>query len=143
MKSFVSPSFFRLFDLLMSATNPSLKHARWSIDGVACEHERHSFTGRAHSFAVETFTLTRQGRYGWSLLVVKEYWWTERAADAARITRWARPTGGGNRRDILAWLQAQETPCWRAASRPTLHSWAKLPPSPLQPTEALPRSAKA
>jgi hypothetical protein len=117
MKSFVGPSFFRLFDLLMGATNSSLKHVHWSIDGVDCERERHSFTGRAHSFAVETFTLTRQGRRGWRLLVVKEYWWTGQAADAARIRRWARPTGG-NRRDILAWLQAQEPTLGHAQARP-------------------------
>jgi hypothetical protein len=107
LKSFVSPSFFRLFDMLMSTTNPGFKRARWSFEGVDCEHERHSFTGRAHGFAVETTTLTRGGRRAWSLLVVKEFWWTGEASDAARITRWARPTAG-NRGDILGWLRTQE-----------------------------------
>jgi hypothetical protein len=107
MRSFASPSFFRLFDMLMSASNPSLKHARWSFEGVDCEHERHSFTGRAHGFAIETFTLSRPGRRGWSLLVVKEFWWAGQSAGAARMTRWARPTGG-RRGDIITWLRTQE-----------------------------------
>jgi hypothetical protein len=115
MKSFASPSFFRLFDMLTSTTNPGFKHARWSFDGVDCEHERHSFTGRAHGFAIETFTLTRPGRRGWSLLVVKEFWWMGEASDAARITRWARPAGG-RRGDIIAWLRAQESTLARAES---------------------------
>jgi hypothetical protein len=115
MKSFASPSFFRLFDMLMSTTNPGLKHTRWSFDGVECEHERHSFTGRAHGFAVETFTLTRPGRRRWSLLVVKEFWWTGEGSDAARVTRWARPTGGP-RTAIIDWLRAQESALARTDS---------------------------
>jgi hypothetical protein len=108
MRSFASPSFFRLFDMLMSASNPSFKHARWSFEGVDCEHERHNFTGRAHGFAIETFTLSRPGRRGWRLLVVKEYWWTEQSSAAARMTRWARPIGG-RRGDIIAWLRTQDS----------------------------------
>jgi hypothetical protein len=108
MKSLVSPSFFRVFDMLMSATNPGLKRARWSFDGIDCEYERHSFNGRAHGFTVETFTLTRPGRRSWSLLVVKEFWWTGEKSEIARMTRWARPIAGG-RGDIMSWLKSQES----------------------------------
>ena len=76
----------------MSDTNPGLKRAQWSFDGIACEHERHSYTGRAHGFAVDTSTLMRAGRRGWSLLVVKEFRRAGDATDAARFTRWARQT---------------------------------------------------
>jgi hypothetical protein len=116
MKSFVSPTFFRLFDMLMDATNPSLRRVRWSFEGVDCEHERHSFTGRTHGFAVETFTVTHPGRRGWSLLAVKEFWWTGDASGAARIMRWARPIAG-SRKDIFAWLAAQETRLARSGDR--------------------------
>jgi hypothetical protein len=34
MKTFASPSFFRVFDLVLSGTNPGLKLSRWSGDGV-------------------------------------------------------------------------------------------------------------
>jgi hypothetical protein len=107
MKSFASASFFRLFDVLMDATNPHLKLAHWTFEGVNCEHERHSFNGHAHGFVMETFTLTRPGRRGWALLVVKEYWWVGEATDAIRLLRWARPTSG-RRSDVLEWLRAQQ-----------------------------------
>ena len=74
MKSFAHPSFFRLFDLLLSLTNPGLKRSHWTHDGVQFERERHSVTGPRHGLAIEIFTLTRSGRHGWSLMVVKEYW---------------------------------------------------------------------
>jgi len=64
MKNFVSPSFFRLFDLLMSTYNPALKRAHWTLDGVDCWRERHSYTGRLNGFVVETFTFTRH-RAAW------------------------------------------------------------------------------
>jgi hypothetical protein len=113
MRSFASPSFFRLFDRIVAAANPGLKQTRWTFGGVQFDHERHSFTGRTHAFSVETFTLTRTGRRGWSLLVTKEYWWVGGTSDAARMSRWARPTEG-RRGDIIGWLQAQEPTFARA-----------------------------
>ena len=66
MKTLASPSFFRLFDLLLSTTNPGLKLLRWTHDGVEFERTRHSMMGPKHSLAIEIFTLTRPGRRGWS-----------------------------------------------------------------------------
>ena len=107
MKSFADPSFFRLFDLLVGLTNPGLKRSLWSRDGVEFERSRHSFAGPRHGVAIEIFTLTRPGRRGWSLMVVKEYWWAGAEGKALKNLRWARPTAG-QRADILAWLRAQE-----------------------------------
>jgi hypothetical protein len=107
MKTFASPSFFRVFDMLLSATNPGLKQPRWIIDGVACEHERHSFNGPRHGFAIEIFTLTRQGKRGWSLMVVKEFWYVGKEYDAGRMPHWAKLTGG-QREDVFAWFKDQE-----------------------------------
>lgn len=73
MKNFVSPSFFRLFDLLMSIHNPGLKQSHWTLDGVEYARERHSYSGPTNGFVFEAFTLTRSGRRGWMLVVVKEY----------------------------------------------------------------------
>jgi len=75
MKSFARPSFFRVFDLLISTTNPQLRRTRWTHDGVEFERERHSFSGPKHGLTIETITLTRAGRRAWSLMVIKEYWW--------------------------------------------------------------------
>jgi hypothetical protein len=107
VKNFAQPSFFRLFDLLVSVTNPGFKRSHWTHDGVEFQRERHSFTGPRHGLVVEIFTLTRSGRHGWSLMVIKEYWWAGEESRALKNLRWARPTGG-QRRDILTWLQVQD-----------------------------------
>jgi hypothetical protein len=107
MKSLSRPSFFRVFDLLLSTSNPGLKRSCWSHDGVVIERERHSFMGPRHGLTIEIFTLTHEGRRGWSLMVTREYWWAGAEGKAFKNVRWARPLSG-QRRDILAWLQSQE-----------------------------------
>jgi hypothetical protein len=108
MKSLVRPSFFRVFDLLLSTTNPGMKLARWTYDGVEFERERHSFTGPNHGLAVDIVTLTRPGRRGWKLMVTKEYWWAGTESKPLKNLHWARATAG-QRNDVLAWMRAQET----------------------------------
>jgi hypothetical protein len=107
MKSLGDPAFFRLFDLLTSLTNRGLKRSRWTHDGVEFERERHSFTGPKHGLAIEISTLTRPGRRGWSLMVIKEYWWAGEESRALKNLRWARPLSG-QRGDILSWLRTQQ-----------------------------------
>jgi hypothetical protein len=94
MKSFAHPSFFRLFDVLASLTNPGLKRSHWMHDGVEFERERHSVMGPKHGLAIEIFTLARPGRRAWSLMVIKEYWWAGEESKALKNLRWARPTSG-------------------------------------------------
>ncbi len=107
MKSLARPSFFRMFDLLVSTVNPGLRLTRWTHDGVNFERERHSFTGPRHSVTIDIFTLTRGGRHGWSLMVTKEYWWAGAQGKPFKNSRWARPLGG-QRGDLFAWLRKQE-----------------------------------
>jgi len=107
VKSFAQPSFFRQLDLLVSMSNSGLKHQNWAHDGVEFQRERHSFTGPKHGMVIEILNLTRSGRRGWSLMVIKEYWWAGEENKALKNLRWAKSTSG-QRRDILAWLQAQE-----------------------------------
>jgi len=108
MKSFARPSFFRVFDLLVSTTNPGLKLTRWTHDGVTFERERHSFSGPRHGLTIEIITLARAGRRPWTLMVTKEYWWAGPDSKAFKNLRWARPLNG-QRTDILAWMRAQES----------------------------------
>src|SRR5262249_39119088 len=115
MKSLGSPSFFRVFDLLLSASNPGLKRSRWTCDGVEFERERHSFAGANHGFAVDIVTLQQAGRRGWSLMVAKECWWAGAESKSLKSLRWARPTRGQGR-DILAWMRTQEAALERSAS---------------------------
>jgi len=115
MKSFAHPSFFRLFDLLLSNTNPGLKLSRWTVDGVEFERERHSFMGPKHGVTIEIFTLTRGGRRGWTLMVTKEYWWAGAESKALKNLRWARPTSG-QRGDVIAWLREQDSAFQRSTA---------------------------
>jgi hypothetical protein len=128
MKNFVRPSFFRVFDLLLSTTNPGLKRSRWTFDGVEFERERHSFTGPNHGLAVDIVTLTRPGRRGWKLMVTKEYWWAGTESKPLKNLHWARPTGG-QRNDILAWMRAQEAALDRAPLKSPIaeaSDWAEV-----------------
>lgn len=115
MKNFAQPSFFRLFDLLISLTNPGLKRSHWVYDGVDFERERYSVTGPRHGLVIEIFTLRRAGRRGWSLMVTKEFWWVGEESKVLKNLRWARPTAG-QRADILSWLRVQEGKVARKSS---------------------------
>jgi hypothetical protein len=108
MKSMGHPSFFRVFDLLLSTTNRGLKQTRWSHDGVEFERERHSFTGARHGLTIEIFDLTCARPRGWSLIVTKEYWWAGLESRALKNLRWARLLSG-ERKDALDWMRRQES----------------------------------
>lgn len=107
MKSLAQPSFFRVFDLVLSETNPLGKQTRWAHDGVSFERERHSFAGPNHGLSIEIFTLACTGARKWSLMVTKEYWWAGPENKAFKNLRWARPISG-QRVDMLAWMRKQE-----------------------------------
>lgn len=107
MKSLATPSFFRVFDLLLGTTNPDLKLSAWTHAGVSWERERYSFTGAKHGHTIEIVTLTNVGPHRWSIMVVKEYWWAGKERRAIKSLRWAKPLDG-QRAEILSWLHAQD-----------------------------------
>jgi hypothetical protein len=115
MRTLASPSFFRSFDLLTGIHNSGFKRARWTMNGVACERERHSFSGAMHGFAVEIVTLVHPGKRGWTLMIVKEYWWLGSEGKDMRTTRWARPLQG-RKADIVAWFREQSAALDRSAA---------------------------
>jgi hypothetical protein len=129
MKSLGDPAFFRLFDFLTSLTNPGLKRLHWVHDGVEFERERHSVNGPKHGLAIEIFTLSRQSRRGWSLMVIKEYWWAGEESKALKNLRWARLIRG-QRSDVLSWLRAQEVqirrePSLKGVATSTAEQWER------------------
>jgi hypothetical protein len=115
VKSLAQASFFRVFDLLLGTTNPGLKRLSWTHDGVAWEREKHTFTGSTYSLAIEIVSLTRPGKRGWRLMIVKEYWWVGKQSRAEKAVRWAKAIEG-QRSDIMQWCRAQEA----ALDRPSL-----------------------
>lgn len=131
MKTLAHSSFFRVFDLLLGTTNRGQKASAWSHDGVSWERERHAFTGPKHGLSLEIVTLTRPGRDGWSLMVVKEYWWAGSDNDALKSVRWAKPVFG-ERRKIMEWFRRQDDLLQRelrrtASSRPISSDNHELP----------------
>jgi len=107
MKNLGHPTFFHVFDLLLGNTNPGLKLTSWTHDGVSWERERHSFSGSKHGLTIEIVILTRTGKHGWSIMVVKEYWWAGKESKPIKSLRWAKPVSG-QRNDILHWFRLQE-----------------------------------
>jgi hypothetical protein len=107
MKTLAQPSFFRVFDLLLGTTNPGLKLSSWTYEGLAWERERHSFTGATHGQTIEIVTVTKAGKRGWSVMIVKEYWWAGKESKALKSLRWAKPIEG-QRSDIMNWFRGQE-----------------------------------
>jgi hypothetical protein len=124
MKNFASPSFFRLFDLLLGNSNPGSKLSQWTYGDVDWARDRYSVTGPHHGLVIEIFTLNRKGRRGWSLMVVKEHWWAGSETEAIKSTRWARPVSG-RRSDIIEWLRQHELEIDRSA-RPLSASMRSL-----------------
>ena len=116
MKNLASPSFFRTFDLLLSAGNPVAKLTLWSYDGVEWVRDRYSINSSSHSFVIEIVTLARPGRRGWSLMVAKEHWWAGQRSDPVRSVHWARPISG-NRKDIIEWFRKHEVALDRDAQQ--------------------------
>ena len=107
MKNLASPSFFRIFDLLLDAGNPGAKLTQWSYDGVEWTRDRYSVTGRNHGFVIEIISVTRPGRRGWCLMVTKEHWWAGARTEAIKSVHWARPVSG-QRKDIIDWFRKYE-----------------------------------
>lgn len=100
-------SFFRVFNLLVATGNPGQRRQSWTVDGVRFERERHTFAGKTHSFAIDVFSVSQTGRCRWSLTVAKEIWWTANHEHMIKMQNWSKLTDG-SRRDVLAWLRAQE-----------------------------------
>jgi hypothetical protein len=107
MKSLGQPSFFRVVDLLLGKANPRLALASWGRDGIIWERERHSFSGAKHGMGIEIVTVTRDGRRGWRVMIVKEYWWAGAENKPIKSARWAKVVAG-QRNDVLNWFRAQE-----------------------------------
>jgi hypothetical protein len=106
MRTFSDPSLFRLIHALMDEARADHASA-WTHRGVAWTRERHSFSGAAPAFAIQQVVLTRPGATGWTLLVVREHWWSPATDKALRSAEWAKPLAGG-RAAIWEWLRLEE-----------------------------------
>ncbi len=107
MKSFASTSFFRVFNGVVRESDAASAARVWSKDGVDWARERHSYRGPTYQFSIDVYVGTRDGKKGWSVLVVREAWWTCDHPDPRRHTQSAHLISG-SRADALAWFRRQD-----------------------------------
>lgn len=100
-------SFFNLFALVTSATNPDRTRDAWDVDHVHWTRERTSHRGAHYAFQMELHTLSHDGKRGWTLLMGHETWWAGNKPDAFRNGRWVHVVKG-SRADVLKWFARRE-----------------------------------
>lgn len=108
MKRIGDASFFRVIDRLFGTTAKDAHTVEWTIDGVTCRRERHSYAGPHYSFAVEATTCTKAAQPDWTMIVVKEYWWKGSRREVIKSQQWANLVSG-RRADLMAWMNRQKT----------------------------------
>jgi hypothetical protein len=106
MRKIGDASFFRIVDRLLAPDPARKPQARWTIDGVAWQRERHSYAGTSHGFTVEVTIGTRVAAPTWTLMVVKEYW-RDAKDESIKSTQWAH-IEAGSRADVVVWLDRQD-----------------------------------
>lgn len=107
MRRIGDPSFFRVLDRVIGNAVKDTQAVAWTIDAVTWQRERHSYSGAAYSFATEVITGTKSARPGWSIIVVKEYWWKGGKREVLKSHQWAS-LAEGSRTDLFAWLNRQD-----------------------------------
>jgi hypothetical protein len=106
VRTFASPSFFRLIYALLGEAHLDLRRTKWEHCGVNWIRERHTFNGSVSGFAIDQYLLIKPNPNGWTLLVVKEMFW-DGNDKSIRSIQWAKPLSG-SRSKMLDWLRAEE-----------------------------------
>jgi transposase InsO family protein len=92
MRSLHDKSFFRAWDVLYSASNPSRDKDRWIVDGVLWLKERHAYWGTDYSVQLEVHQLQTQHHHkgNWKILVVVERWWGDDKQECIKDQFWCK-----------------------------------------------------
>jgi hypothetical protein len=93
--------------MLLGEAGQDLRRTNWKHRGVNWVHERHSFNGAQFSFGLDQYIISKPNPNGWSLLVVKEHWWSSPEEKILRSTQWAKPIMGSHAR-IRDWFLIEE-----------------------------------
>ena len=105
MRAFGDPSFFRLFNSLMSEASLGVTAFSWTYRGVQWIRNRHTFGNQLYGFGTDTFLLSKPAPRPWLRLVVKEFW--HETDGTMRSGQWAKPLSG-EKTDIRLWIQLEE-----------------------------------
>ncbi len=91
-------------DIMINNPGPALGQRRWTVKGVACAIDRHSYQGDAYGFHAEILhvRMPATGRLAWELLIVTEFW--RRGDDTTmHSTKWLKLLAG-KQTDVLKWI---------------------------------------
>jgi hypothetical protein len=91
--------FFNAFAQLIAATNPDRDCEEWDVAGVHWRRERH-IQWATKSYQLEIHRLCRKTRPSWTLLFVREIWWSADRRKAIRDACWTHLESGSGR-DVL------------------------------------------
>ncbi|KAJ0344168.1 hypothetical protein COL154_014030 [Colletotrichum chrysophilum] len=107
MKTLADPSFFRLIHALIDESHSDTRRTQWTHRGVEWSRVHHSFTGPLWGFGIHQYLLTGPAPRGWSLIVVRENWWSTVDDSVLRSTQWAKQLSG-QRSHVWEWLHREE-----------------------------------
>jgi hypothetical protein len=93
-------------DIELLAKSPEWRPGRrgWSVLGVHCSVERHTYSGRAYSFDLEIFAVESEIRSDrrWSVIIVTESW-RNTAEESIHAPKWLKLVKG-KPNDVLKWI---------------------------------------
>lgn len=92
-------------ELLIDDSMGRIGRHEWSVNGVECRKERHSYSASAYSFDLNILNVRAKGGADgkWELFIISEFW---RSADRASIhsPKWLKLVAG-KPSDVLRWIK--------------------------------------
>ena len=92
-------------ELLIDNSMGHIGRHEWSVRGVDCRRERHSYSAPAYSFDLDILNVRAKGGADgrWELFIISEFW---RSADRASIhsPKWLKLVAG-KPTDVLRWIK--------------------------------------
>ncbi len=92
-------------ELLIDDSMGHIGRHEWSVNGVECRRERHSYSASAYSFDLNILNVRAKGgaEGRWELFIISEFW---RSADRASIhsPKWLKLVAG-KPSDVLRWIK--------------------------------------
>jgi hypothetical protein len=93
-------------ELLIDDSLSHIGHHEWSVRGVDCRRERHSYSAPAYSFDLDILNVRAKGGADsrWELFIISEFWLS---ADRVSIhsPKWLKLIAG-KPADVLRWIKS-------------------------------------
>jgi hypothetical protein len=79
------------------------------LAGATWSRNRHGHYGPDYSLTTDVTLVSREGREGWKLMVVRDAWWIEDGRDPIKSREWLQLMSG-KRASVLSYFNAFEMP---------------------------------